>query len=219
MQPKVCALVGIGPGLGLALARRFGREGFRVGLIARREGALASYVEGLEAEGITASAHPADAADPAALGRALAELQATHGPAEVLLYNAARIRSAMPSQVEPEELVADFRVNVAGALAAAQAALPGMKALGRGTILFTGGGLALEPVPQYAALAVGKAGIRSLALSLAKELKGEGIHVATVTICGFIAPGTPFDPDTIAEAFWTLHAQPQGSWEREIVFG
>lgn len=68
-----------------------------------------------------------------------------------------------------------------------------------------------------ASLGVGKAGIRNLAFSLFAELKDAGIHAATVTIGGLVKPGTAFDPDQIAEAYWTLHVQPKGSFERELV--
>ena len=95
-----------------------------------------------------------------------------------------------------------------------------MRAAGRGTLLFTGGGLALYP--EYGAgvssLAAGKAGLRAFAFALAKELAPEGIHVATVTIAGTVKPGTAFDPDRIAEEYWALHAQPADSWSVERVF-
>ena len=44
------------------------------------------------------------------------------------------------------------------------------------------------------------------------------MHVATVTVAGAVAPGTAFDPDDIAEEYWRLHAQPAGSWEREVLY-
>jgi NAD(P)-dependent dehydrogenase (short-subunit alcohol dehydrogenase family) len=93
-----------------------------------------------------------------------------------------------------------------------------MRAKQSGTVLFTGGGLALEPFVEFASLSIGKAGLRSLALSFAKELAPDGIHVGTVTIAGMIKAGTHFDPDAIAEHFWELHAQPRGAWETERVF-
>jgi short-subunit dehydrogenase len=92
-----------------------------------------------------------------------------------------------------------------------------MREQGAGTLLFTGGGFAFEPMPAMASLGVGKAGIRNLAFSLFAELKDAGIHAATVTIGGLVKPGTAFDPAQIAEAYWTLHAQPKGSFERELV--
>lgn len=78
--------------------------------------------------------------------------------------------------------------------------------------------LALNPVPRYASLALGKAGLRSLAFSLHEELKDAGIHVATVTIAGFVEAGTHFDPDKIADAYWELHTQAPDAWEPEIVY-
>jgi NAD(P)-dependent dehydrogenase (short-subunit alcohol dehydrogenase family) len=90
-----------------------------------------------------------------------------------------------------------------------------MRRRGRGTLLFTGGGLALGPKPGLAAAAMGKAALRSLALSLAAELAPEGIHAATVTIRGFVQPGTPLSPGTVAEVFWELHRQDPAHWEAE----
>ena len=69
-----------------------------------------------------------------------------------------------------------------------------------------------------ASLGVGKAAIRNLAFSLHADLKDSGIHAATVTICGTVAPGTAFDPDRIAEAYWQLHTQAAGAFERELQF-
>jgi hypothetical protein len=86
-----------------------------------------------------------------------------------------------------------------GALVSAQCVIDDMKAARRGTILF--GGLALEPEPSISSLAVGKPGIRSLAFSLHKELGLFHIHVATVTICGYVHEGIRFSPGSIAEVF------------------
>jgi len=93
-----------------------------------------------------------------------------------------------------------------------------MRAAGSGTIIFTGGGLALDPMSQFASVGIGKAALRNLAQSLAKELKPEGIHVATVTICGMVKAGTHFDPAKIAERFIELHQQPAGSFEAEVLY-
>jgi NAD(P)-dependent dehydrogenase (short-subunit alcohol dehydrogenase family) len=211
----VCAVIGIGPGLGAALARRFASGGYAVLGLARDPGKLVTW------PGLTP--WRADAADAAGLAAALREgAVAAGGPIDVLIYNAYRATMATngPSSLDPAEVVEDFRVNVAGALAAAQAVLPGMRAAGRGSILFTGGGLALYPTGwlSAASLAIGKAGLRSLALTLHAELAPAGIHAATVTITGQIQPGTGFAPDTIAESFWALHADPPEKFRAEIVF-
>lgn len=218
MGSLVCAVVGVGPGLGLAIARRFGREGFRVAMLARRIDALKGWQEELAAAGITAEPFAADAADTGSLTRAFAEVRERLGDPAVLVYNAAVMQRGLPSAIDAETLVRDFRVNVAGALTSANAVLPAMRANRRGTILFTGGGLALDPAPMVASLSIGKAAIRSLAVSYAKELADDVIHVATVTVGGFVKPGTHFDPDRIADAYWDLYTQPKERWEREIIY-
>jgi len=216
-QPTI-TIVGAGPGVGLAVARRFAREGFRVALVARRPDALAEYTAELARAGYEAHGFAADAGDEASLRKAFADIKEKLGGSRVLVYNAAVLKMAPPSQVRVEDFVHEFRINVAGALVSAQAVLDDMKAAGAGTILLTGGGFALSPMAQFASLAVGKASIRNLAGSLAGEFEPLGIHVATVTICGIVKAGTHFDPDQIAEAYWTLHAQEAGKWEREIIY-
>ncbi len=213
--PPVCAIIGAGPGLGAALARRFAAENHPVLALSRNAEKRAPEGGILE--------WPADAADPENLAGALeGGARALGAPIGVLIYNAYRASMAQdgPSTLDPESLVEDFKVNVAGALAAARAVLPGMRAAGRGTILFTGGGLALAPTSWLpaASLAIGKAGLRSLALTLHAELASAGIHAGTVTIAGQIAPGTKFDPDAIAQAFFSMHTDKPGQFRNEIVF-
>lgn len=215
---KLAVIVGMGPGVSAAVARRFGREGYAVAAVARRAEALNEQVAALVAAGVKARGYTADAADPASLGAALARAAADGGAAEVLVYNAAGVRYKPLAGLTAEELNADLRTSVGGALAAAQAVLPAMRAAGRGTLLFTGGGFAFEPMPALASLGAGKAALRNLAFSLHAELKDSGIHAATVTICGIVKAGTPFDPDKIAESYWALHAQAAGSFEREVQF-
>jgi NAD(P)-dependent dehydrogenase (short-subunit alcohol dehydrogenase family) len=168
---------------------------------------LADLAERLAERGQQLTLRAVDAGDFAALSSAIEALELDLGPVEVLIYNAYRATYAMPSQVPVEELIADTRVNVGGALAAVQAVLPGMRARGQGTILLTGGSLALDPTGWLpaASLAVGKAGVRSLALTLNKELADSGIRVSTITIAGTIEPNTDFAPELISEAYWQLH--------------
>ncbi|MBA3471522.1 MAG: SDR family NAD(P)-dependent oxidoreductase [Herpetosiphonaceae bacterium] len=216
MSKPVCTIVGAGPGISLAVAERFAREGFQIALIARRAAALDEYVRQL---GGSATAHGfvADAGDEQAL---IGAFDAIHqlGPTAVLVYNASAGHAGSPLTLAAADLIADFKVSVVGALVATQQVVPHMQASGRGTILLTGGGLALNPYPAYAALAVGKAGIRNLSFSLAAELAPARIHVATITIDGFVQPNTPLAPDVIAEGYWRLHTQPRNQWEREIVY-
>jgi NAD(P)-dependent dehydrogenase (short-subunit alcohol dehydrogenase family) len=211
----VCAIVGAGPGLGTALARRFAAGGYAVlGLLRNAESSTSP----------TGTIFwPADAADPENLAGALeGGARALGAPIEVLIYNAYRSTMVQPgpSALDPLQAIEDFKVNVAGALAAARAVLPAMRAAARGTILFTGGGLALDPTGWLpaASLAIGKSALRSLAFTLHAELAPAGIHAGTVTVTGQIAPGTAFDPGAIADAFWTMHSDPPENLRSEIIF-
>jgi NADP-dependent 3-hydroxy acid dehydrogenase YdfG len=210
-------IVGMGPGISAAVARRFGREGFAVAALARRADALKAQVDALAAAGIAARGYVANAADNDQLQSALAQVAADSGPPDVLVYNAAGVRYKPLAELAPAELEADLKTSIVGAWAAAQAVLPAMKARGSGTIAFTGGGFAFEPMAAMAGVGIGKAGIRSLAFSLFADLKDTGVHAGTVTVCGMVKPGTPFDPDRIADSFWQLHAQPAGAFERELM--
>jgi NAD(P)-dependent dehydrogenase (short-subunit alcohol dehydrogenase family) len=216
---RVALIIGMGPGLSAALAARFAEGGFTVAGFARSPDKSAELAASMAASGQHLVLRGVDASDFSGLASAVAEVEAEVGPIEVLIYNAYRATIGLPSEVSVDEVVADFRVNVAGALAAVQAVLPAMHQRGRGSILLTGGGLALDPTGWLpaASLAIGKAGIRNLTQTLHKELSGTGICVSTVTITGQIAPQTAFAPDLIAEVYWGLHTE-AGTVPVEVVF-
>lgn len=218
MSQKVCAIVGFGTGVSMGVARAFGKEGYALALVARNPAKLIDNAQALKADGYAIGTFTADAGDEASLVQAFTEIRTELGNPEVLVYNAAAFTPGKPSSISSEGLIADFRVNVAGALVAVQQVMSAMQANGKGTILLTGGGLALNPFADASSLAVGKAGIRSLAFSLAQELKDSGIHVGTVTICGTVQPGTHFDPDAIAQSYLALHKQPPQAFETEVIY-
>jgi NAD(P)-dependent dehydrogenase (short-subunit alcohol dehydrogenase family) len=213
----VAIIAGAGPGVGLAVARRFAREGFALGLIARREAPLH---EAAAAMGVPVTVVGADLADPEAVTGAIAAITRAQGPAAALVYNAAGVTMGPAMAMEPAAFARDLSTSITGAFAAARAVFPAMQVAGSGTMLFTGGGLALNPHfgAGVASLTAGKSGLRGLVHALAGELQPAGIHVATVTIAGTVAPGTAFDPDAIAERFWAVHQEPKGAWTVETVF-
>ena len=103
-----------------------------------------------------------------------------------------------------------------GAITAIGHIPPQMAERGSGTIVITGG--MPTPIPEVTSLSLGKAGVRALTELLATKLGPNGVHVATVTVCGAVEPGTAFDPGEIAEQYWRLHSQPREDWEREVVY-
>ena len=216
MSKKLLTIVGMGPGNSHATARRFGKEGYRIAMIGRKTSRHETYKKLLADEGIELSSFEGDAGNENSLTMAFDRIEENLGPTDVLLYNVFTYRDCPPTVLKYQDMLEDFRSNVGGALVSVQRVLPKMLENNAGTILFTGGGLAFEPVPQYSSLALGKAALRNLCFSLYSELKPKNIHVATVTICGFIKPNTRFSPDVVADAFWKLHNQKQEEFEREI---
>lgn len=123
---KACFIIGGGPGLGLGLARRFAREGFRVGLITRRQQTINELTDQLRSDGYALAGLVADIADFAALKVAMDGLTQTLGPPDVLIYNAAGYGSGNGLQQDPERLMDDLRVSVGGFLLAVQHVVPVM---------------------------------------------------------------------------------------------
>ena len=213
-----CFIVGVGPGLSGAIARRFSAGGFAVGLISRSDAHISRMAEELSCGGAGSAWQCADAGETESLVDALSALERQLGPPDVLIYNSAVMRPEGPLNISLEQVRNDFEVNVVGALACAQYVAAGMKARGKGTILFTGGGLALEPYPEWTSLALGKAALRSLSFSLFKELSPYGVHVGVIAVCGIVEPNGPFDPTKVAEEYWRVANEPQGLDDREVIF-
>lgn len=216
MPDGICAVVGMGPGIGMAVARRFGAEGYRIALMARRSDKLDDYKQQLAEDGITASTYQLDAANYDQIRQVMIDVVEDMGFIEVLIYNAANYNPGRPTSVTPESVTRAFRVTVGGALTSAQAVIPEMRVRRMGTVIFTGGGLALYPSVEYASLAIGKASIRSLAYTLGDELSKDGIQAGTVTIAGSVQAGTHFDPMLIADSYWQLHTTSRD--KREIIY-
>ncbi|PXW65910.1 SDR family NAD(P)-dependent oxidoreductase [Methylobacterium sp. B4] len=213
---KTFLSIGAGPGMGLATAERFAREGFRIVLSARNAGKTDALAGELRAKGHTVETRTVEAGDPDSVAALVAEVEQSFDGIDVLHYNAAAMRQARLADQPRDTFNGDLTVNVGGALAAAQAAVPGMSGRG-GTILLTGGGFALQPHPDYLSLSIGKAGIRALAQGLFDSLKEQNIHVATVTIAGFVSAGSK-DAEAVAERFWQLHDEPRETWSLETVY-
>ena len=216
----VALIIGMGPGLSLALMQRFAEGGMRVIGFGRDPSKIGAAVAALAKKGHRVETRTGDASNVAALQAAIRSVGAEAGGVSVLIYNAYRATFSKPSSLDPDQAAQDLTVNVIAPLAAAQAVLPGMLVAKRGSIILTGGGLALDPTSwlDAASLAIGKAGLRSLAFSLNKELSGTGVHAGTVTICGQIQEGTAFAPETLAESYWAFHKDSGGGQAPELLF-
>jgi len=202
-------VVGVGPGIGVAVAKRFVREGLSAGLIARSERSLKALA------GPDVLAVTADSTDEAGLRAALDQVVAAHGVPDVVVYNAAIIQPDAVGDLTAQQHLDAWAVNVVGAITTAAHVVPAMVERGSGTFLITGG--MPEPKPEYVSLSLGKAGVRTLVTLLDQQYGDAGIHAASVTVSGAVAPGTTWDPDEIADHYWRLHIQPRAEWQHEVV--
>lgn len=223
MTKPVCAVVGVGPGNGAALARRFAAD-HRLALLSRRR----DLSSALAAELGDARVYACDASDEASIDRAFAEIARDLGPVDALIYNAGSGTWGTVEEITPASFEASWRVNAAGLLIAAQRVIPAMKDKGRGSIIVIGATASRRGAARTAAFAPAKAAQRSLAESMAKYLWPFGIHVALIIIDGVVdIPATrarmadkPDDffvkpEDVAATAHW-LAGQPRSAWSFEV---
>ena len=210
-------LIGAGPGLGGAVARRFAEGGYRVTLVARSTDGLSKLAGTLADTGADIDTISVDAGDPGGLGARMSALYREEGAPGLIVYNAVM---GAPDQLltsSVAHLQAAYAVDVIGAIVLAQVAAPAMRAAGLGTIIVTGGGFADHPIPALATVSLGKAALRSAATMLGADLEPDGIRVATLTIAGQIVAGTSFDPERIAERYWEI-VHSGGPWQAEFRF-
>jgi NAD(P)-dependent dehydrogenase (short-subunit alcohol dehydrogenase family) len=209
-------IIGAGPGIGLSVARRCARESLAIGVLGRSQATIDAALAALAPSGVETYGATADAGDEVALRAGLDEVVGQLGVPEVLVYNAALIRADRVGDLTAAQHLEAWAVNVVGAITTAAHLLPRMTEVGHGTYIITGG--LPTPLPEVTSLSLGKAGVRALAELLHAQFCPSGVHVATVTVGGEVAPGTAFDPDEIAERYWKLHSEPADDWRREVLY-
>ena len=210
-------LVGAGPGLGIAVARRFANGGYRVTLVARSTDRLGDLADSLADTGAQIDTIAADASDPEGLRARMAQLYKEPGAPGLIIYNAVMGAPDNLLSSSVEQLQTAYAVDVISAIVVTQVAAPAMRAAGSGTIMVTGGGFADYPIPALATVSLGKAALRSAATMLGADLEPDGIRVATLTIAGQIVAGTAFDPENIATRYWEV-VHSDGPWLAEFRF-
>lgn len=231
--------VGASAGLGAALGRRFAREGYTVVLTGRTAHRVEAVAAEIREQGGRAHAAIGDVTSEQDLAR-IAALLSRHGTLRSAIFNAGNAVRAPTLELEVAQFEAAWRTNVLGGFVFARAALPlllnapdaATAATGAGSLLFTGATASLRGRPPFAAFASAKAGLRSLAQSLAREFGPRGVHVAHVVIDGGIdgerlrstaaqraesaGPEGLLHPDAIAQSYWQLHQQPRNAWTQEL---
>ncbi len=153
-------LIGAGPGLGMAVARRFADGGYRVTLVARSTDGLRDLASSLADTGARIDTIAADASDPEGLRARMAQLYKEQGAPGLIIYNAVIGAPDNLLSSSVEHLQTAYAVDVIGAIVVTQVASAAMRAAGSGTIIVTGGGFADHPIPALATVSLGKAALR-----------------------------------------------------------
>ncbi len=225
---SIAAVVGVGAGLGAALARRFASGGYTVALLARGGEKLDQFAAEIGAAGGKALAVPADMSKPADIDAAFARIRKELGEVDTLLYNAAMRPFGRLMETKPSTFENTWRVNAFGAFLCSQAVVPAMLSRGHGVILFTGATAGVKPFATSAAFGPAKFAMRGLAQVMARDLGPQGIHVAYINIDGAIdmpfihqlrpqlKPEDMLAPSAIAESYWHVAHQDRSAWTHEM---
>ena len=221
----VAVVIGVGPGLGASLARRFASR-YAVAINARTPDFLGKLAADIRENGGEALEVLADTSKPDEVHRAFELIRARLGEPEVLLFNAAAGPFGNINEVTAEQFENSLRVNALGAFLSAKECVPAMINRGRGVLLFTGATAGVKAGPKSVAFGPGNFAKRGLAQSLARDLGPKGIHVAWIDIDGGIElphrqrPNTNkedlLSPDAIAETYWHLAHQDRSAWTMEL---
>lgn len=222
-------VIGVGPGLGASVSRRFARAGYSVGLISRNADNFTPVLKDIAAIGGKAFGAVGDCGDETSLKNAISLIKSNLGEdVEVLVYNASGFLYGPLLKLDANELLNAFKTSAYGLLIASQLVVPSMLKLGKGTILVTGATASVRGSANFAGFAASKFSQRAIAQSLARELHPQHIHVAHVIVDGAIntprqlaqAPGRALDTflnsDAMADTYFHLHEQPISVWTHEI---
>jgi len=224
---RVCVVVGVGEGLGMALAVRFA-QGYKVALIARSPEVIGKTAGEIKSTGGIALPIQSDATIEAEIADAYDRINRELGPVEILIYNGGRRPMGRLMDTTPKVFEETWRLHTFGAFLWARQVVPEMLSRGSGAILITGATAGVRPWPTSAGFAPAKFAVRGLAEVMSRDLHPQGIHVAYVNVDGGIdmpllrkfRPETKDEdllkPSAIADAFWYLAHQDRSAWSHEL---
>ena len=224
-ENETAVVVGVGAGLGAALADALAAEGYTVFAAARNVERVAGLTAARPRGHVIAVA--CDATRPAEVDALFARTTA-EGPLAMAVYNAGTFERASVLDTSPEDFERCWRVGCFGGFLVGRAAARAMLKRGSGTIVLTGATASLRGGAGFVNLASPKFGLRAIAQSMARELGPKGIHVAHAIIDGQIhsaryehvlaerGPDSLLEPTAIAQTYLALHRQPRTAWTHEL---
>lgn len=205
---KNIVIVGAGPGLGMSIAKKFGKNGFRVALIARNEEKLNQLVIELEQLGIEAASFQADILNKAQISLAFATIKEKYGFIDVVEYSPTPSIDTVTNalDVTEENALYQFQFNVLGAISSIREVLPDMLDKQSGALLFTTGGAAINPVPMMGNVGIAVSGLRNYIFNLNSELKDKGIYAGHISIGIWMQPNSGVQ-DKIADIWYDMYTK------------
>lgn len=231
---KVCLVIGVGDGVGAAIAKAFALDGFETVITRRARNLpdLEGIAQKIRDQGGVVHARGVDARSEEETIALFQEIERDIGPIEVLVFNiGANVRFAVEATTARVFTKVWEMACFAGFLAGREAAKV-MVPRGRGTIIFTGATASMRGRENFSAFASAKAGLRAVAQSMARELGKKNIHVAHVVCDGSIdgvfsrenipdldqrlAEDRVLKPDDIALNYVNLHHQKRSAWTHEM---
>lgn len=203
---KSIIIIGAGTGLSLATARKFGKQGYKVGLISRNKSNLEILSKALSEASIENYYETADVSNPDELHIAINSINYHLQGVDILLYNAANLKKKNILEETVDTLTKDFQVNVIG-LQLSYNFLNNTLKKRKGAVFVSGGGFALHPSADYGSLSLGKAALRNLTYQLSQKANEDNIYVGLLTISGLISKESKtHSPELLADKFWALHS-------------
>jgi short-subunit dehydrogenase len=181
----VCFITGASSGFGVEFAKRMAREGYAVGLSARREERLREVAAAVEAEGGQAGVYPCDVAQRDQVLTAVRACEEELGPVDLLIANAGLSINTLVRELDVDAVERVIRVNLLGAIYATEGVLPGMLERDRGHIVAVSSLAGMGGLPKGAAYSASKAGMINFFESLRLDLLGTGV-ATTVISPGFV---------------------------------
>jgi NAD(P)-dependent dehydrogenase (short-subunit alcohol dehydrogenase family) len=172
-------ITGAGSGIGRALALEFARQGADLALSGRRRDKLAEVGDEIRALGRRALEVPLDVAEDGACEAAVATILAELGQLDVAIANAGFSVNGAFERLSLADWRRQFDINVIGAVATAQAALPALRAR-QGRLVFIASVMGLMTLPGQTAYSASKFALRAIGLGLAQELHGTGVSCSTL---------------------------------------
>jgi len=176
---------GIGRAIGLALAQ----AGCDIALIDVAHAAAEATAQDIRALGRAAEVAAGDVASAASVRAAVAALEASGPPFDILINNAGIARLGSVLSISAEDWRDTFAVNVDGIFNATRAVVPGMIERRRGAVVNLASWLGRRGHPQFSAYAAAKFAVIGITQSLAPEVAAFGVRVNAV--CPGIIADTP----------------------------